>query len=176
MLSPGNITCIFSCFHKLPLLLESAGVRMKKGLLRFDTRKISVKPCTRDNLYSPEMAEMFFICDRFSSLSQSLSLQQHLFLPGQRVLRYQQEQPFPLPHFSFTPAAIPLPLESVIFSCQRERNDKSIQRKNREIPSLVCDIKKTIHMIFIFVTLVLLSPSCLLLSLSMLLLLLGICF
>jgi len=55
---------------------------------------------------------------------------------------------------------------------KNKQTKKTNTQKNREIPSLVCDIKKTIHMIFIFVTLVLLSPPRLLLSLSILLLLL----
>lgn len=32
VLSPGNFTPFFSCFHKLSLLLEAAGIRKKKGI------------------------------------------------------------------------------------------------------------------------------------------------
>ena len=55
--------------------------------------------------------------------------------------------PFPLPHFSFAPAAIPLPLKSVIFSCQRERNEKSIQRKRKteKAQALMCDKENNSH-------------------------------
>lgn len=138
----------------------------------FNPQKISVKPCTRD---SPIHQRWWKMCSDFSfHFSKSaLSLQQ-----GQRFLRYQQEQPLSSASLLLHSSSLSSASEvcQLFLPKRKEWQKHSKKKKNREIPTLMCDIKQTIHMIFIFVTLVLLSPSCLLLSLSMLLLLLQICF
>lgn len=125
VLSPGNFTQFLPCFHKLSLLLEAAGIRMKKSISSFNPQKISVKPCTRDSLIHQRWQKL---CSDFLSPSRSLP-------PACSTARgfsgIRRSSPFPLPPFSFTPAAIPLPLKPVSSSCQRERNDKSIQRKRK---------------------------------------------
>jgi len=55
-----------------------------------------------------------------------------VFLPNSpRAAGTSRASPFPLPHCSFTPAAIPQPLKPVISSRQRKWNDKSIQKKKK---------------------------------------------
>lgn len=125
VLSPGNFTQIFSCFHKLLLLLEAAEIRTKKGISHTNPQKISIKPRTGDSLIHHRWWKL---CSDF--LSPSLS-QPSACSKARGFWGISRSSPFPLPHCSFSPAAIPLPLKSVSFSCQRERNDKSIQRKRK---------------------------------------------
>lgn len=125
LLHPGNFTQLFSCFYKLSLLLEAAGIRTKKGISVLTLRKsvlslaLGTAPYTRDG---GKCVQIFLS----TSLNQPSACSKARGSSG-----ISRSSPFPLPHCSFTLAAFPLPLKSVSFSCQRERNDKSIQRKRK---------------------------------------------